>query len=140
MTQLFTFGWFQAHSGLQLPWKIDCDALTDDDLAGMAQLISWKFGFSEVFGVPTGGLRLADACRCYCNPGYGVLIVDDVLTTGQSMEKLRESVMRNRAGSCIGVVIVARCPKDGAAISVPNWVFPILTVNDWAQSRATGLG
>ena len=66
----------------------------------------------------------------YIKPEYLSLIADDVLTTGKSMIKAREDLGDPRA---IGVVVVARG-------ECPNWVWPILTVNEWAQSRATGLG
>ncbi len=30
MAELFQFGWFAGHAGFQLPWKMDCDAWTDE--------------------------------------------------------------------------------------------------------------
>ena len=125
---MIEFGWFRSHSGLQLPWKVNADTLSDDDIMGIAQIIRWKFAFSTVIGVPRGGLRLAEALKPYTEPYYPELIVDDVLTTGKSMEAYRLA-----APTAIGVVVFARAP-------VPNWVWPIFQVNEWAQSRATGLG
>lgn len=124
---LFTYGMFNTHSGLQLPWKIDCDTLTDDDLASLANIIRHKFVYSEVIGVPRGGLRLAEALRAHCVPGYATLVVDDVMTTGSSMEEWRPN------GPSIGVVIFARG-------RVPDWVWPMFTVNEWTQARGTGIG
>ena len=105
---LFHFGWFPSHSGVQLPWKFDCDALSDGSIEAIARLIAGKVVFSAVYGIPRGGLRLARALEPHCTPKYPLLIVD-------------------------GVVILARG-------ECPDWVWPILSVNEWAQSRGTGLG
>ncbi len=130
---LVEFGWFSTHSRFQLPWKVDCDALSDDDIAAIAQLIRWKFAFGEVYGVPRGGLRLAAALAPYVDEGYPTLIVDDVLTTGKSMLRASEEHGDKHGRRTIGVVIFARG-------KCPDWVWPIFSVNEWAQSRATGLG
>jgi hypothetical protein len=130
---LFKFGWFSSHSGFQLPWKIDCeDGFEKGDWEALASIIAWKFAFSSVYGVPKGGVPLARALDKHCEPGYPVLIVDDVLTTGRSMEHAR-AMLGGEAVPIIGIVVFARG-------KCPDWVWPILTVNEWAQSRATGLG
>jgi orotate phosphoribosyltransferase len=129
---LIEYGQFASHSGLMLPWKIDCDALTDEDLDGLAQIVARKLAFSKAVGVPTGGIRFAQALRRYATPGYPILVADDVLTTGRSMEEVRNSLMLDPR-PILGVVIFARGP-------VPNWVWPIFTVSEWAQSRGTGIG
>jgi hypothetical protein len=127
---LFKFGWFASHSGFQLPWKIDCeDGLRDEDWNALASIVAGKFGFSDVYGIPRGGTKFARALAPFCEPGYPTLIVDDVLTTGRSFEDARQRFSAN----CIGVVVFARG-------RCPDWVWPIFTVNEWAQSRATGLG
>lgn len=129
-SNLIQFGWFSSHSKFQLPWKLDVDALEDHDISSLAKIIAWKFAFSHVIGIPRGGVRLAEACAKYVESGFPTLIVDDVLTTGRSMIKVHDEVGEN---TTIGVVIFARGP-------CPNWVWPIFSVNEWAQSRATGLG
>lgn len=98
------------HSGERSRWKIDCDALTDGDIATLADLIAERVGpFSAVEGVPNGGLRLAEALRRYQTSHRPLLIVDDVLTTGASLEA-------QRAGrEAIGAVIFARREP-------PSWV------------------
>ena len=112
---LFVQQWFTGNSGLELPWKIECDALTDDDIATLAfMLIEVIPPFGEVEGVPRGGLRIADALQQYVTEGP-LLIVDDVLTTGGSME-------RQRAGrDAIGAVLFAR----GWTM---DWVTPLFTM------------
>lgn len=130
---LFQFGWFASHSGFQLPWKIDCDAFSDADWDALARLVAWKFAFRSVYGIPRGGERFARALDRHAEPhsGYPVLIVDDVLTTGRSFIEAKAR-LGNPPGT-IGVVVCARGES-------PNWVWPILRVQEWAQSRATGLG
>ena len=130
---LFTLGEFTSHSGLTLPFKIDCDALTDADLACLADVIANRHAFSRAVGVPRGGLRLAVALQPYINPRLtSIMIVDDVLTTGKSMEDTRnelyaENGRRMAAGEKVsslmgraifGLVIFARGP-------CPAWVTPL---------------
>lgn len=106
---LFCLGCFALHGGWKSAWKIDCDALTAEDWDGLA-LMAMEFlpPFGSVEGVPTGGLAFADALRPYATQGP-VLLADDVLTTGGSLE-------RQRAGrEAIGVVAFARGP-------CPDWV------------------
>jgi hypoxanthine phosphoribosyltransferase len=127
---LFQFGWFASHSGFQLPWKFDSAALSDGSIDALARLISGKIVFGAVYGIPRGGERLAEALCPSATAGYPLLIVDDVLTTGRSMREARARLTVDRP---IGVVILARG-------ECPDWVWPILSVNEWAQSRGTGLG
>lgn len=129
--RLFQFGWFSSHSKFQLPWKLSFNSVAGD-WADVAEIIAWKFAFRSVYGVSRGGESLARELDRFCEPGYPVLIVDDVLTTGRSMIEARARMNLN-GEPVIGVVVAARGP-------CPDWVWPILTVNEWAQSRATGLG
>jgi hypothetical protein len=133
--ELIKFGWFRSHNGLQLPWKLDADALSDDTISELAKIIAGKFSFGHVEGVPRGGLRLAAALLPNASTGYPLLIVDDVLTTGASMELALERAREQTqgVGRAIGVVIFARGP-------CPSWVWPIFQVSEWTQSRGTGLG
>lgn len=113
---LFFSGLVQLHSGEASDWKIDCDALTDADWANVAWLIAHRIKFGDVVGVPRGGLALADALRPYCTSGPR-LVVDDVLTTGRSMEEFRKS-------GDVGVVLFAR----GAC---PEWILPLFTASEF---------
>lgn len=110
---------FKLSSGVQSRYKIDCDYLQDRDIQAIAirfTEILPPFGFVE--GVPQGGLRLQWELEAYETEDCPtLLIVDDVLTTGASMEKLRGG------REAIGAVIFARgdwCPE---------WITPLCTVN-----------
>ena len=108
---LFQLGNFTLHSGGKSFWKIDCDALSSEDWATLAKMVYENVDrFRRVVGVPQGGLKLAIALKPYCfpNPEYPTLIVDDVLTTGDSMTKMKKTI----SGKVIGAVIFARgrCP------------------------------
>jgi hypothetical protein len=101
---------FISHSGHPLQWKIDCDALSQDDIETLAWVIQSQRAFGSVYGIPAGGVRLAKALEKYCTQGPR-LVVDDVLTTGKSLlEEYQEGD--------IGVVIFARG-------ECPGWVRPI---------------
>jgi orotate phosphoribosyltransferase len=110
MKSLFTLGEFTSHSGKLLQYKIDCDALTADDLACLAaQGAKLLKPFSVVVGIPTGGWRLADLIRDYATPGANsALIVDDVYTTGHSMEVERARALQDRYSNVQGLVIFNR--------------------------------
>lgn len=103
-------------SGIQSDFKIECDALTEKDWECLAYLISKKIKFGSVRGVPAGGEKLAKVLEKYSSKGNKyVLICDDVLTTGLSMEIERDKLS---TGWVIGVVVFARNRCD-------NWVTPL---------------
>lgn len=111
---LFQLGKFQLHAGALSAWKIDCDNLTDDDIHTLARmLVDYLPAFNAVEGVPRGGVRLARALRCHSTPDAAtLLIVDDVLTTGSSLEQQRNG------RPAVGAVLFARGP-------CPEWVTPL---------------
>lgn len=114
---LFQSGEFILNSGVPSYHKIECDALTDGDIDCLARLIKDNLPlFGWVEGVPTGGLRLAKALEPLTVPDHSILglIVDDVMTTGNSME-----TQRNFRHPVIGVVIFNRIPIDEES---PNWI------------------
>lgn len=86
---------FVSHSGLNLTWKIECDALNEGEWNALAKMIreyesrSW----SEVIGIPRGGIPLANALSKYSvnNSKHPKLIVDDVYTTGKSFRDFSEN-------------------------------------------------
>lgn len=121
---IFVNGAFRGHAGLTLPFKIECDALTDDDLDTLARIVARRITYGEARGVPSGGIQFATALNRYKHPlglsDYPLLICDDVLTTGKSMTEFRNAtdVMDVR-----GVVIFAR--NDFC----PDWIIPIFSID-----------
>ncbi len=120
---------FVSHSGNVLPYKIECDALTDDDINTVAAIISANAKFDRVIGIPTGGIRLQFALGKYLTLAgleQKILIVDDVYTTGASMEEKRQEIVSNHKGfidinDIIGWVIFARG-------KTPDWINAVFTV------------
>lgn len=95
---LFQLGNFTGAAGQELLWKAECDALCRDDwqcIAAVAAPLLPKF--KDVWGVPKGGLLLADALAKYAVKnnviGLPPLIVDDVWTTGKSMCEFTERAL-----------------------------------------------
>lgn len=99
---LFNTGSFKLHSGDESDWEIDCRALQWGDWLWAAREVATRVQFGSVEGVPTGGLAFARALEPYCTVGP-LLIVDDMMTTGQSMEELRAG-----RSPCVGYVLFDR--------------------------------
>ena len=99
---LFQQGKFISHAGNELNWKIECDALTDEDWDCLARMIHERTRFGSVYGIPRGGTKLALALEKYITPGHPLrLVVDDVYTTGKSMNDVMEN-------DDLGFVVFAR--------------------------------
>ncbi len=111
---LFQIGDFILHSGQMSNFKIVCDYLTDRDWEALAKEIHKRVRFKAVYGVPTGGLKLAKALEKYIeiDPDLPHLVVDDVLTTGGSMLKFAESLNIDKVWDVKGFAVFARgkCP------------------------------
>ncbi len=120
-------------SGAKSPWKIDCDALTDEDMAALAVMAAERldfYKFGRIVPVPKGkssspidnAKRLADALQLYITNGSrDVLVVDDVLTSGDSMAKSRDAYVAQhhpQVNEIMGLVIFARTKS-------PGWVIPL---------------
>ena len=101
---LFVKGAVRLHAGGISMWKIECDALTKEDWEGLALIAMEKYSlaFREVVGIPRGGLQFAKALEPYRSLG-GLLVVDDVLTTGTSMQEYL-----NKYENSSGLVAFAR--------------------------------
>ena len=122
LAALFQSGSFALHSGGLSNWKIDCDALSDADIETLALMIAEEVGdFGTVEGVPSGGLRLSRVLAVHVSEGP-LLIVDDVLTTGESMEEQRAD------REAVGAVIFARG-------MCPSWVTPLFAFGSILAAR-----
>ena len=108
---------FKSHSGLSLTWKIEMDALSDAEWVAVSKMIMERTPpFREAVGIPRGGVKLGDLLNEHAtgNEEDPICIVDDVLTTGGSMEYFLTQYQRNRRPfTAIGWVVFARgqCPQ-----------------------------
>lgn len=124
---LFQLGDFTLNSGERSVFKIDCDALTGHDLIALALMGSKALGpfrrFGKVVPVPKGGDQLAALMEGYTTAGHpATLIVDDVLTTGGSMNRARGKLNDEGVG-VFGLVIFARGP-------CPSWIAALFKMGD----------
>lgn len=117
---LFQTGNFRLASGEESDFKIECDVLDDEDWATIAHQLSLQVPpFVVAIGVPTGGLKLAEALNKYKAPRGKVLFADDVWTTGTSMKRfMAEAGLVEGDSAMIGAVAFARGPH-------PDWVHPL---------------
>ena len=126
---------FVGASGIPLTWKIECDALTDDDWDCIAYVGSQMLSpFVIAVGVPTGGERLAKAMNKYATPtSLSPLVVDDVWTTGKSFNEFKRAFEKTYClfskQNILGFVAFARGPltknvkcfmKTNSLISIIN--------------------
>jgi hypothetical protein len=104
---LFKWGQFIGAGGSELDYKIECDALEDSDWNCIAAASIARVGaFSDIAYVPTGGRALAKAFGPYRVTGVRRwLVVDDVWTTGTSMNRLVDEM---KLADWIGFVAFAR--------------------------------
>jgi|SRR5215471_19700633 len=116
---VFQLGEFRLHSGSISRLKIEYDNVSDEDVKTHAFLISKLVGpFATLEGIPTGGLRLARELEQYKTHGSH-LIVDDVLTTGRSMEEARKG---RPFITVVGAVVFARG-------KYPSWIRPLFRLD-----------
>jgi hypothetical protein len=115
---LFQRGYFKLASGQTAGWKIECDSLTDEDWETIAEMIRERITpYGHVEGMPRGGLKLASILNRWAVPGQGLLLVDDVYTTGGSIERSRGD------REARGVVVFARNPIT------QDWIEALFTLS-----------
>ena len=116
-THLFVEEDFTGHSGGQLHWKIEMDALDEAEWKCIARMIMEyeTRPFQAAIGIPRGGLTLSSYLNVYStqNPEDPYLIVDDVLTTGGSMDEFKEEHFKDK--KVVGWVVFSRNRP-------PDWV------------------
>lgn len=124
---LFRAGVFTLASGATSDFKIECDALTPADWAGLAVMaLPHLPPFGQAVGVPRGGLPFAAALARHITPRcHRVLVCEDVVTTGESLKgyvkTLRDdpqALWMGKYTQVVGVCVFARGP-------CPAWVTPL---------------
>ena len=120
MIDLFQKIDFTSHAGLDLTRKIEMDALSHREWECITQMImEISPPFREAIGIPRGGNVLGKLLNRH---GTGkeedpICIVDDVLTTGMSMNTYREEmdIERWQKSCALGWVVFAR-------VRPPKWI------------------
>lgn len=106
---------FKSHSGLDLSWKLEMDALTNNEWKCIAHMImDYSKPFQAAIGIPRGGIKISQYLNEYAT-GISTdpyMLVDDVMTTGGSMENYKKEHLKNN--HVMGWVVFARG-------SVPIW-------------------
>lgn len=136
MPSLFQLGDFTLNSGARSKWKLECDSLTADDWRALAEMVRQLVGpFSSVEGVPRGGLMLAAALKPFSGMNGPHLLVDDVLTTGGSMERAKAKELATpyytqNGANIVGAVVFARGQR-------PTWIKAIFEMPEcfWLTPR-----
>jgi hypothetical protein len=125
MTDLFQSGKFKLHSGKIRGWKIECDNLSDQEIETMVKMAIPRLpSFTALVSVPRGGDRIVKALVPYLNKATGVkprrLIVDDVLTTGNSIKDRRDQYKDQIM--TYGFVLFS-CKGN-----LPGWIIPLFQI------------
>jgi hypothetical protein len=124
---LFQNGDFKLNNGTKSTWKIECDALTVQDWAGLAAIaVQFLPEFGLVAGVPRGGVLFAGALSRYAKADCStVLLAEDVCTTGESIERWKRTLIDDPQAlwatdrtKFVGVCVFARD-------RYPTWVTPL---------------
>jgi hypothetical protein len=123
---LFQTGTFKLAAGQESDYKIECEALGDEDWAGLAHIaVKILPPFHQVTGVPRGGFPFAQALRAHVTePPFDeppvLLVADDVWTTGRTMKRYKTQYVTThiattgqRYSKVVGIVAFARCAIDG---------------------------
>lgn len=111
---MFQLKTFVAHSGQLLHWKIECDSLTKKDWFVLASLVAPRYPFGQVIGVERGGRKFAEALAPMRTKSDLTLVVDDVLTTGESILHVMKAVADPPV---LGVVAFARGPLPPGVVA-----------------------
>lgn len=128
---MFKWNPFKSHSGKTLNWKIECDDLTLSDLDCIARMILSAHSFHKVISPPTKSSNMNHLLSVLTthesnNGNCEYLIVDDVYTTGKSMEETRKLLLDNHLvqneHNIKGVVMFSRN-------ECPEWITPIFQLN-----------
>ena len=118
---------FIGHSGGELHWKIECDAIFPNEWKCIARMIMEheKRPFCAAIGIPRGGVELGRHLNEYATGNHDkdpYLICDDVLTTGGSMNEYKDKYFSKY--DCFGWVIWNRGKFENI-----DWVKSLFTMH-----------
>ena len=137
---MFRSGQFIGTSGRTLFGKIECDDLTKEDYNFIIEqtiriIQNYRpnyVDFQEALPVPSGGNIFAEKLNNlspkfrWKNDSNLILIVDDVYTTGKSINKIyNDSLIKypKEKYEYLGIVIFNR------SNNIPSWIQPIFSLN-----------
>ncbi len=107
----------QLFSGKQSHFRIDAEHFEEEDIENIAWLFAQTTSFGFVISIPRGGNMFADALRkLSTKESDTVLIVDDVLSTGKSMQSYYDLFSKDKEVK--GVVLFSRG-------ETPDWITAI---------------
>lgn len=128
---LFQSGDFLLHSGQHSAWKLECEAITLDEMKVIAKLLAERLpAFSRTVSVSEDSNNPATILRG-CLAQYAeetnktLIVVDDVFTTGSTMSSARRKLQESYVYSqynIMGAVIFAREP-------IFDWIIPLFTLS-----------
>lgn len=128
--KMFKFKNFKSHTGKLLSWKIECNDLSKDDIKCITNVIIHRISYQHVLCPPTKSKQLRRLIALLKHHAtkegrYAYLIIDDVLTTGKSMEQEYQFLQNHGIEKRLitGIVIFARN-------ECPHWITPIFQLND----------
>jgi len=119
---------FKSSSGELLPFKIECDKLTNEDAIEYAKLIGNNYSFRKAISPETKSRFVKGLVKhlnklSKPNGALDYIIVDDVFTTGASMQSvLKYLKTKHEIYSARGIVIFSRG-------DYPGWITPIFELN-----------
>lgn len=127
---LFRHGIFKLSSGDILTFKVECDALTNEDYRALAHIVEDRIRYRVAIGVPSknkkpsNAEKFANALNEYATGHTGdiTLIVDDVLTTGKTLMEFTNKLKAKQQLQYRGLVMFARKPIPP---SMRSWVHSI---------------
>ena len=145
---------FKSHSGLDLTWKIECDVLSDPEWFTIKKMIlEVTPPFREAIGIPRGGIKLGNLLNEHATGKEEdpICIVDDVLTTGNSMEKYREEIEKNKSNLEETEVVESKIKYEPmlsgpigwvvfARGECPMWINPLFQMFISTLNHATSIG
>ena len=108
---------FISHAGIPMSWKIECDAISNDEWSALAKMIMeyQTEPFRAAVGIPRGGVLLGYALNKYASgdPDHPYLIADDVYTTGTSFREFCEQQSHVQSEVYCWAVFARKPTTDG---------------------------